>query len=142
MQIVPHLNFNGECEAAFRYYERFLGGKIEMMMPHEGTPAAEHVGAEWAKKIIHARMKIGDTSLMGADAPPGRYTKPAGFTVSVQTKTPEEADRAFLALADGGTVQMPIGETFFSKRFGMVTDRFGIPWMVNCEQPVRGSRRK
>jgi len=102
MQIVPHLNFNGECEAAFRYYERFLGGKIEIMMPHEGTPAAEHVGAEWAKKIIHARMKIGDTSLMGADAPPGRYTKPAGFTVSAQTKTPEEADRAFLALADGG----------------------------------------
>lgn len=88
------------------------------------------------QKILHARLKVGDTTLLASDAPPGSYQKPAGFRVSVQTGTPEEADQAFNALADGGTVQMPIAETFFSKRFGMVTDRFGIPWMVNCEQPV------
>ena len=133
MYVNPHLNFNGNCKEAFRYYEEALGGKIEAMLPHEGTEAAQHVPAEWHKKIIHARMKLGDSVLMGADAPPGRYTEPKGMTVSLQVKTPAEAERAFKALAEKGTVQMPITKTFFSERFGMVTDRFGSPWMVNCD---------
>ena len=134
MQVVPYLHFNGDCEAAFRYYEKHLGGKTSAMMTHEGTPADAQVPAEWKKKILHARIAVGDTEVMASDAPPGRYSKPAGFRVSVQTKSVDEAERAFHALADGGTIDMPIGETFFAKRFGMVTDRFGIPWMVNCEQ--------
>jgi PhnB protein len=129
----PHLNFNGNCEEAFRHYEKALGGKIEAMLAHEGTEAEQHVPAEWRKKIIHARMKVGDTLLMGADAPPGRYSEPKGFAVSLLVKTPQEADRAFHALSEKGTVQMPIAKTFFSERFGMVVDRFGIPWMVNCD---------
>jgi PhnB protein len=133
MFVNPHLNFNGNCEEAFRYYETALGGKIEAMLPHEGTEAAQHVPAEWRKKIIHARLKLGDTILMGADAPPGRYNEPKGFSVSLQVKTPAEAEHAFHALAETGTVQMPITKTFFSERFGMVVDRFGIPWMVNCD---------
>jgi PhnB protein len=133
MFVNPYLNFNGNCEEAFRYYEKARGGKIEAMLPHEGTEAAQHVPAEWRKKIIHARLKLGDTLLMGADAPPGRYSEPKGMSVSLQVKTPAEADRAFHALAEKGTVQMPIAKTFFSERFGMVVDRFGIPWMVNCE---------
>jgi PhnB protein len=134
MQLNPYLLFGGQCEAAFRYYEKVLGGKITAMMPHEGTPAESQVPAEWRKKIIHARLAIGDEVLMGSDAPPDRYKPPQGFSVSVQVKTPEDADRIFHALADNGKVTMPLGKTFFSSAFGMLTDQFGIPWMVNCDQ--------
>ncbi|MBV9330222.1 MAG: VOC family protein [Alphaproteobacteria bacterium] len=136
MHVAAHLNFSGNCEEAFRYYEKHLGGQILAMVPHEGTPAAEGVSAEWRGKIIHARMRIGSSEILGADSPAGRYEKPKGFSVTLLTESVGEADRAFASLADGGTVQMPIGQTFFSKRFGVVTDRFGIPWMVNCDQPV------
>jgi PhnB protein len=129
----PYLNFNGNCEEAFRYYEKALGGTIEAMMPHEGTEAKQHVPAEWRKKIIHARMKVGNALLMGSDAPPDRYSEPKGISVSLQVKTSSEAERVFQALAEKGTVQMPIAKSFFSERFGMKVDRFGIPWMVNCD---------
>jgi PhnB protein len=129
----PYLNFNGNCEEAFRYYAKVLGGTIEAMMAHEGTEAEQHVPPEWRKKIIHARMKVGNALLMGSDAPPGRYSEPKGMSVSLQVGTPADADRVFQALADNGTVQMPITKTFFSERFGVVVDRFGIPWMVNCD---------
>jgi PhnB protein len=134
MQVNPYLLFGGQCEAAFRYYEKVLGGKITAMMPHEGTPAESQVPAEWRKKIIHARLAIGDETLMGSDAPPDRYKPPQGFSVSVQVKTLEDAERIFHALADNGKVTMPLTKTFFSPAFGMLTDQFGIPWMVNCDQ--------
>lgn len=106
------------------------------MMPHEGTPVADKVPAEWGKKILHATLSVGDDLLQGADAPPNHYQKPQGFSVSISMKDPAEADRVFHALAENGSVQMPIQETFWAIRFGMVTDRFGIPWMINCEKPV------
>ena len=134
MQLNPYLTFNGQCEAAFKFYERCLGGKIVAMMPHEGTPAAEHVPAEWRNKILHARLTVGDQVVMGSDAPPGRYEEPKGFSVSVQIKDPAEAERIFHALAENGKVQMPIQQTFWAARFGMLMDQFGIPWMINCEQ--------
>jgi PhnB protein len=134
MQLSPYLTFNGQCEAAFRFYEQCLGGKIETMMPHEGTPAAEHVPAEWRKKIMHAHMRVGDNVLMGTDAPPDRFQELKGFSVSLQIKDPAEAERIFHALATNGTVRMPIQQTFWSVRFGMLVDQFGVPWMVNCEQ--------
>ncbi|MBZ5667720.1 MAG: VOC family protein [Acidobacteriia bacterium] len=131
MQMNPYLLFDGQCEAAFRFYEKCLGGKIEAMMPHEGTPAAEHVPAEWRSKILHARMVIGDQVLMASDAPPGRQEKPQGFSVNLGFKDPAEAERTFQVLAENGTVQMPFQKTFWSAGFGMLVDRFGIPWMVN-----------
>ena len=136
MQLNPYLLFNGQCEAAFKFYEKCLGGKIVAMMTHEGTPAEASVPKEWAKKIIHARLIAGDKVLMGSDAPPDRFQAPKGFSVSVTVATPEEADRIYQALSEKGTIQMPIQKTFWSPRFGMFTDQFGIPWMMNCEQPA------
>jgi PhnB protein len=128
-----YLTFNGQCEAAFKFYEQCLSGKIEAMLTHAGTPAEEHVPSEWRNKILHARLIVGDEVLMGSDAPPGRYEKPKGFSVSLQIKDPADAERIFQALAENGTVQMPIQKTFWAARFGMLVDQFGIPWMINCE---------
>ena len=133
MQLNPYLHFNGRCEEAFKLYEKVLGGKIEVMLPHEGTPAASHVPPEWKKKIMHARLNIGDQVLIASDAPPGHYHQPQGFTVSISIKDPAEAERIFKALADKGKITMPLDKTFWAQRFGMLVDQFGIPWMVNCE---------
>ena len=134
MQLNAHLNFNGQCEEAFTFYQKCLGGHILAMIRHEGTPAAEHVPVEWRKKIMHAELKIGDQLLMGADTPPNRYESPKGFAVAIHIDQPADADRVFGALAENGKVQMPIQETFWATRFGMLVDRFGIPWMVNCSK--------
>jgi len=134
MQLNPYLTFNGQCEAAFKFYEKCLGGKIEAMLTHEGTPAEQHVPSEWRKKILHARLTVGDEVLMGSDAPPERYEQPQGFSVSLNNNDPAEAERIFRALSENGRVQMPLQQTFWASRFGMLVDRFGIPWMVNCEQ--------
>jgi len=133
MRMNPYLLFNGRCEEAFQFYAQCLGGKIEAMMPFAGTPAEQEVPAEWRKKIIHASLTVGDQVLMASDAPPGRYEEPKGFSVSLNVKTPAEAERIFQALTENGKVQMPLQQTFWAARFGMVVDRFGIPWMVNCE---------
>ena len=133
MRMNPYLLFNGRCEEAFQFYSQCLGGKIEAMMPFAGTPAEQEVPAEWRKKIIHASLTVGDQVLMASDAPPGRYEEPRGFSVSLNVKTPAEAERIFQALTENGKVQMPLQQTFWAARFGMVVDRFGIPWMVNCE---------
>ncbi|MCM3906348.1 MAG: VOC family protein [Pyrinomonadaceae bacterium] len=134
MQLHPYLTFNGDCEAAFRFYEQCLGGKIEAMRTHAGTPAEAHVPTEWRDKILHASLIIGDQVLLASDAPPGSYEKPRGFFVHLQMKGPAEAERIFHALAEDGTVKMPIQQTFWALSFGMVVDRFGIPWMVHCER--------
>ena len=134
MQVNPYLTFKGDCETAFKFYEKVLGGKIVMMQAHEGTPAAEQTPPEWRSKILHARMTVGDWVLMGSDAPPSRYEQPKGFSVTVNVEDPAEADRIFQALAENGTVRMPIQKTFWAIRFGMLVDRFGTPWMINCEE--------
>ena len=134
MQIDAYLLFNGDCEVAFRFYEKVLGGKIEAMMPHEGTEAAGYVPAEWGKKILHASMIVDGQRIMASDAPPGRYEKPQGFSVCLNIEKPAEAERIFNALADNGTVTMPFAQTFWAYRFGMCTDRYGTPWMINCEK--------
>ena len=133
MQVTPYLLFNGDCEAAFKFYEQVLGGKIEAMHRHAGTPAAQHVPPEWQNKILHARLSLKDGVLMGSDAPPERYQKPQGFSVSLQLKDVAEAERIFNALAANGQVHMPFQKTFFAERFGMLVDHFAIPWMVTCE---------
>jgi PhnB protein len=133
MKLNPYLTFNGQCEAAFKFYEKCFGGKIAMMMKFGESPMAEQTTPEWRNKIVHVRMEVGDDIVMGSDAPPDRYQEPKGVHVSLSVDKPADADRIFHALAEKGAVQMPIQKTFFAERFGMVVDRFGIPWMINCE---------
>jgi PhnB protein len=134
LQLNPYLIFNGQCEAAFKFYEKCLGGKIEATMTHGDSPMSQQVPEEWRKKIMHARMTVGHMVLMGSDAPSDHYQAPQGFSLSIGTKDPAEAERIFNELAQDGKVQMPLQQTFWAARFGMLVDRFGIPWMVNCEQ--------
>jgi PhnB protein len=134
VRVNSYLTFNGQCEAAFKFYEQCFGGKIEGLMPYEGTPAAEHVPPEWRKRIMHAALKVGGELLMGSDAPPDHYEQPKGFSVSLQVDNAPDAERIFSALAQNGQVRMPLQQTFWAARFGMLVDRFGIPWMVNCEK--------
>ncbi|HKA33871.1 MAG TPA: glyoxalase/bleomycin resistance/extradiol dioxygenase family protein [Candidatus Binatia bacterium] len=133
MQLGPYLTFKGDCEAAFKFYEKCLGGKIEALVPHTGTPAEQQVPPEWRNKILHARLTVGDDVLMGSDAPPDRYEKPKGFSVTLDVDKPADAERMFKALSEKGNVTMPIQKTFWAERFGMLVDRFGTPWMINCE---------
>jgi PhnB protein len=132
MQLNTHLNFNGQCETAFRFYEQCFGAKIETMLTYAGTPMEKHVPPEWHDKVLHATLTGNGVSLMGADSPPGRYEKPTGFMVALHFNDAAEAERIFQALSEDGAVQMPLQKTFWASRFGMLTDRFGIPWMINC----------
>ena len=136
MQVNPYLHFNGNCETAFKLYAELLGGKIEAMLPHEGTPAEAHIQAEWGKKILHACMRIGNTLVMGSDMPPNYYQQPQGFSVTLETTTPEEAERVFQDLAKGGEARMPIQQTFFAVRYGALVDQFGVPWTIYCPASV------
>jgi PhnB protein len=130
----PYLHFRGDCETAFKFYEQVLGGKIGMMMRFSETPMAQQMPAAMQNQVVHVRMTVGNSVLMGSDAPPDRYSPPQGFSVSISVDKPADAERIFHALAEKGTVGMPIAETFWAQRFGMLVDRFGIPWMVNCEK--------
>jgi PhnB protein len=134
MQLNAYLNFNGQCEAAFKFYEQALGGKILTMTRFETTPMAQQLPPEMRNKIIHARMEIGDTVLMASDSPPDRYRPPGGFGLSLSVSSTAEAEQKFNALAENGRIDMPMDKTFFAARFGMLKDRFGIPWMVICEK--------
>jgi PhnB protein len=136
--LITYLSFDGHCEAAFKHYEKILSGKIVMMMRYADAPPEAGVpqAPETANPIMHARLQVGDRVLMGGDAPSQFATKPQGFCVSIQVDDPAEADRIFRELGEGGVVQMPIGQTFWADRFGMLIDQFGTPWMVNCERPT------
>jgi PhnB protein len=134
MKLNPYLMFDGKCEEAFKSYQKILGGEIVAMLPHEGTPAEGNVPPEWRKKIIHARLIGNGMVLMGSDAPPDHYQPMGGFSVTLNIAEPAEAERVFNALADKGTVHMPLSETFWAKKFGMCVDKFGTPWMINCEK--------
>jgi PhnB protein len=142
MQVNPYLNFNGDCAAAFQFYERCLGAKIEVIMTHGESPIAKEVPPAWHDRVLHARLTVGNTVLMASDSPPEQYTKPQGLYVSLQIDTPAEAERIFHELAQAGRVTMPIDKTFWAERFGMLVDRFGIPWMINCEGVVQEAPRQ
>lgn len=136
-QLSTHLIFDGRCEEAFRYYEKCLGGKITFLSKWGEHPgAAENMPACWGEKVLHATLTVGERALAGADAPPPHYSKPQGFYVIFETSEPAEAERVFNALAEGGTVQMPMQETFWALRYGSAIDRFGIPWEINCGKPA------
>lgn len=137
MQLNPYLIFNGHCEAAFKFYEQCLGGKITTMMTHGESPEssmADQMPPEWRNKILHVSLTVGDQELMGSDSPPDYYEEPKGFSVSISLNDPVEAERIFNTLVENGKVRMPFQQTFWAYRFGMLVDQFGIPWMINCEQ--------
>lgn len=134
MQLTPYLSFDGRCATAFKFYEQVLGGQLIMIMKHSESPMADQFPGELADKVMHARLRVGDSLLMGGDQL-GEYQQPKGFCVAISVDEPEEAERVFSALAENGSVQMPMAETFWARRFGMLTDQFHIPWMVNCEKP-------
>ncbi len=137
MQLNAYLNFNGNCEEAFRFYERVLGAKIDCILLHEGTPAEAQAPPEWRKKVLHARLNLNGQILMASDCPPNHYQAPQGFSVTLGIKEAAEAERVFHALSENGRVGMPIQETFWAQRFGTLVDRYGIPWMINCEKAMQ-----
>jgi PhnB protein len=135
MKINPYLIFNGDCKAAFTFYEQALQGRIEMMMSFGESPAREQLPADLHNLIIHTRLAVGDQAIMGSDTTPDRPTDDmSGCSVSLTVDSVAEAERVFGALAEDGKVQMPLDKTFWAERFGMLVDRFGVSWMVNCEK--------
>lgn len=135
MRINPYLSFHGQCREAFAFYARTFGGSIDMIMTQGESPIADQLPPDSRDAVMHAQMRVGDQVLMGGDAPAGSG-KPSGFCVTLNVDTVAEAERLYAALADGGTPVMPIAETFWARRFGIVHDRYGTPWMINCLKPM------
>jgi|ERR1051325_11868917 len=133
MDLHSYVSFKGDCEAAFKFYEEKLGATPGLIFRYADSPMADVVPPGWDRKIMHGSIRIGQHLLEGADVPPDRYEEPKGFSLSLNVISPPEAEKLFEELADGGRVLYPIAKTFWSERFGMVVDRFGIPWMINCE---------
>ncbi len=135
MDVNPYLMYNGNCEEAFKFYESKLGGKIEGFFKYGSSPMAAKVPADWQDKVMHGTMTLGAKTLMGADTMPGMpYDGMKSFSLAIGLNDAAEAERIFAALAEGGSVTMPIQETFWAVRFGMLVDKFGTPWMINCEK--------
>lgn len=131
MQVNPYLHYKGNCEEAFRFYEKALGAKVTVMMHVKGSPAAEHMPPDMADKVLHAQMTIDGEVVMASDAPPDHYKPIQGFSVALQIADAAEGAKRFAAISEGGEIRMPYGPTFWSKGFGMCVDKFGVPWMVN-----------
>jgi len=133
MEITPYLSFDGQCEAAFTFYAQCLGGQVGAIFRYAGSPVADQAPVDWGDKVMHATVTVGNQVFMGADITPDRYEEPKGFSLSIQIASVAEAERIFGELVQGGKVAMPLEKTFWAERFGMVVDRFGIPWLINCE---------
>jgi PhnB protein len=133
MAINCHLSFNGNCEEAMRTYHGLLGGEIITMLAFGDTPHRDEVPAEWHRRIIHATLKIDDQELLGSDAFPEAYAEPSGFFVTHSLADLGKARGVFESLSQGGRIVMPFQETFWSPGFGVVIDRFRVPWEINCE---------
>ena len=134
MKLNPYLHFDGNCEEAVNFYAKALGAKIAMLMRYGEAPADNPCSKDMEQKIMHARLIIGDNVIMASDAPPGRCPEQAGFSISLNVHSIEEAERLYRALSEGGQIFMPMGETFWAHRFAMFKDRFGTPWMINFER--------
>ncbi len=140
MQWSPYLFFDGNCEEAFNFYARILRGKIVRLSRYGDAPGEGAAPSpESRDRIMHARLEAGDQVLMGSDACPPQYQYEGvnGFSVSLEVDSAAEAERIFKALSQGGSVQMPLDKTFWSERFGMLVDRFNIPWFINYTGNVR-----
>ena len=135
MVLKPHLSimFDGQCEAAFRFYERCLGGTISFMLMWGQSPAAADVPPDWAEKVYHATFKVDDFVMTGGDLPAEKYVKPKGFSIVLGIDSPAAAERIFNELAQNGRIAMPLQKTLWASRYGALVDKFGIAWEVNCE---------
>jgi PhnB protein len=134
MKLDIYLNYGGNCEQAFRFYEQHLGGKVTGMTRHRDQPDDARVPTDWKEAILHARIEIGDTVLMGADIPGAEPMRSAYLTLTLDTA--EEAERIYALLSEGGEIFMKMEETFFASRFAMLRDRFGTSWMLLHEKPA------
>jgi PhnB protein len=130
MALTAHLSYSGQCREAFNFYAQLFGGEL-MMLAYGDTPMAKEVPAEWSDKIVHATLSFDGCELAGTDVQSVYYRRPQGFSVLVDVEGVEKARRIFTALGEGGSVEMPMQETFWSPAFGVLTDRFGIPWEIN-----------
>jgi PhnB protein len=135
MKMYTYVNFAGKCAEAFRFYEKHLGARIEMMMTHGQAPDHSQVNPAWKDAVLHARLSIAGTELAGADIPNAQPMRSAYLSLGADSDA--DAERIFSALSDGGEVFMPMQETFFATRFGQLRDRFGINWMIIRERPMR-----
>lgn len=133
MELNAYLLFKGNCEEALKFYEQTLGAKIDAVMKHGGSPAEKHMPPDWGDKVLHAKFTIGNAVVFASDTPPEHYSQPQGFSISISLNDIAKGEQIFNKLAEGGSTKMPFGPTFWAKGFGMCVDRFGIPWMVNCE---------
>lgn len=134
MKLNTYVNFPGTCAEAFRYYEQHLRGQVGMMMTHGQAPDQTRINPDWKDAVLHARITIGNTDLLGADIPGAEPMRSAYLTLSVDSDS--EAERVYAALGDGGRVLMRMEETFFASRFGQVQDRFGMNWMILHQRPM------
>ncbi len=130
MQLHTYLNYGGNCEQAFRFYEKHLGGRVSMLMRHGEQPGPGNLPPEWNEKVLHARLSLGGTELLGADIPPDRFQPMRSAYLSLTLQSGEEAERVYALLAEDGQIFMPLQETFFATRFAMLRDRFGTSWML------------
>ena len=134
MKMKMYVNFAGQCAEAFHFYEKHLGATIGMMMTHAQAPGQHSVDPDWKDAVLHARLSIAGTELLGADIPNAQPMRSAYLTLLAESDA--EAERVFAALADGGEIFMPLGDTFFASRFGQLRDRFGLNWMILHERPT------
>ncbi len=130
MQVQPYLFFDGRCEEAVEFYKGALGAEVTMLMRFKDNPEPQANPAGAGDKVMHTSFRIGDTTVMASDGRCQGRPSFQGFALSLTAPNDAEAERLFAALAEGGQVQMPLAKTFFSSRFGMVADRFGVPWMI------------
>ncbi len=135
MKLDVYLNYGGNCEQAFRFYEQHLGGKITMMMRHGEQPNAGNVPANWRNAVLHARIEFGKTVLMGADIPPDRFQPMRSAYLTLTADSAEQAELLYALLTDSGQIFMKMEETFFASRFAMLRDKFGTSWMLLHERP-------
>ena len=130
-----YLSFNGNCDEAFRFYVERLGATQGGMFPYANSPMAGTVPPEWGAKIMHGSITLGGVTICGADVSPlGVFEEPRGFRVFLEAEDPADVQRLYDALAENATIEMPLQETFWSLRFGVLTDQFGIPWTLSCAQ--------
>ena len=134
MQPIPYLFFDGQCEAAFQFYAKCVGSQIVTSIEYGDQGNCESMDPEARNRIMHTAMKFDSGMILASDCPPGQFERPQGFAVCVDLPSPEEAERVFGQLSTKGSVTMPLAETFWAVRFGMVTDQFGIPWMIGCNK--------
>ena len=135
MQIAPYLSFDGQCQAAFNLYAQVFRGRVGEVFRYEGSPMADQVPPDWGKRVMHGSVKIGDITLMGADAMPGQFETAKGISMSIHLDDVAEAERVYRELSKGGTIIMPLEKTFWAERFGVFIDRFGTPWSINGGNP-------